>query len=85
MVYASLRMPLRPGTFGGCLVLIALLAIRPVCRSDTNLKNGRTATIVIVGRPFVPGRIIDVSTNVADILDFRQAGEAIVQIEVVQR
>jgi rare lipoprotein A len=52
----------------------------------TNLKNGRTAMVVIVGRgPFVPGRIIDVSTNVADILDFRQAGEAIVQIEVVRK
>ena len=52
----------------------------------TNPKNGRSATVVIVGRgPFVPGRIIDVSTNVAEILDFRQAGEAIVQIEVVQR
>jgi rare lipoprotein A len=52
----------------------------------TNLKNGRTATVVIVGRgPFIPGRIIDVSTNVADILDFRQAGEAIVQIEVLQK
>jgi rare lipoprotein A len=52
----------------------------------TNLKNGRTATVVIVGRgPFIRGRIIDVSTNVADILDFRQAGEAIVQIEVVQK
>jgi peptidoglycan lytic transglycosylase len=51
----------------------------------TNLKNGRNATVVIVGRgPFVPGRIIDGSTNVADILDFRQAGEAIVLIEVVR-
>jgi rare lipoprotein A len=52
----------------------------------TNLMNGRTATVVIVGRgPFIPGRIIDVSTNVADILDFRQAGEATVQIEGVQK
>jgi rare lipoprotein A len=52
----------------------------------TNLNNGRTAIVVIVGRgPFVPGRIIDVSTHVADILDFRQAGEAIVQVKVVQK
>jgi rare lipoprotein A len=52
----------------------------------TNLRNGRTATVVVVGRgPFVRGRIIDVSTSVANILDFRQAGEAIVQIEVMQR
>jgi rare lipoprotein A len=31
----------------------------------TNLKNGRVATVVIVGRrPFARGRIIDVSTKV---------------------
>jgi rare lipoprotein A (peptidoglycan hydrolase) len=43
-------------------------------------------TVVIVGRgPFIPGRITDVWTNVADILDLRQAGEAIVQIEVLQK
>jgi rare lipoprotein A len=37
----------------------------------TNLKNRRTATVVIVGRgPFVPGRVIDVSTEVADLFGF---------------
>ena len=51
----------------------------------TNLGNGRTATVVIVGRgPFVRGRIIDVSTKVADLLAFRQAGVASVKIELVQ-
>jgi rare lipoprotein A len=51
----------------------------------TNLNNGRTATVVIIGRgPFVRSRIIDVSTDVADVLEFRQAGETRVKIEVVQ-
>jgi rare lipoprotein A len=52
----------------------------------TNLSNGRSTTVVIVGRgPFVPGRIIDLSTAAADELGFRQAGVAKVQIELVQQ
>jgi Lytic transglycolase len=52
----------------------------------TNLKNGRVATVVIIGRgPFARGRIIDVSTEVADLLQFRQSGAARVKIEVAQR
>ena len=52
----------------------------------TNLGNGRTAMLVIVGRgPFVGGRIIDVSTAAADALGFRGAGLARVKIELVRR
>jgi rare lipoprotein A len=51
----------------------------------TNLSNGRSATVVIVGRgPFINGRIIDLSTAVADALGFRQAGVAKVKIELVK-
>jgi peptidoglycan lytic transglycosylase len=52
----------------------------------TNLANGRTATVVVVDRgPFIRSRIIDVSTNAANVLGFRQAGVARVKIEVVDR
>jgi rare lipoprotein A len=69
---------------GGLVAAHRTLAIGSHVRV-TNLKNGRAATVVIVGRgPFVPRRIIDVSTDVADLLDFRKAGEASVKIEVVQ-
>ena len=51
-----------------------------------NLGNGRSATVVIVGRgPFIGGRIIDVSTSAADLLGFRQAGVARVKLEIVDR
>jgi rare lipoprotein A len=51
----------------------------------TNLGNGKSTTVVIVGRgPFVPGRIIDVSKSAAEALGFRQAGVAQVRIETVQ-
>ena len=52
----------------------------------TNLGNGRTATLVVVGRgPFVGGRIIDVSTAAADALGFRREGIARVQIDPVRQ
>src|SRR5271170_8082566 len=42
-----------------------------------NLDNGRSAVVIIVDRgPFYRGRIIDVSTNAADVLGFRRAGVA---------
>jgi rare lipoprotein A len=51
-----------------------------------NLANGRSTTVVIVGRgPFIRSRIIDVSTSAADVLGFRQAGVATVRLEVVDR
>ena len=36
-----------------------------------NSDNGREATCVVIGTgPFVPGRVIDVSASVADVLGF---------------
>ncbi|HXW19975.1 MAG TPA: septal ring lytic transglycosylase RlpA family protein [Roseiarcus sp.] len=50
----------------------------------TNLANGRVATLIVVDRgPFIRNRIIDVSTNAADVLGFRRAGIAKVRIEIV--
>jgi rare lipoprotein A len=50
----------------------------------TNLGNGRQATVVVVDRgPFIRNRILDVSTNAAEALGFRQAGLARVKIEVL--
>jgi rare lipoprotein A len=47
-----------------------------------NLDNGRNVTVVIVDRgPFAHGRIIDISTVAADVLDMRQAGIARVRLE----
>ena len=48
----------------------------------TNLRNGRTVLVRVNDRgPFVRGRIIDVSTQAADSLGFRQAGVATVRVE----
>jgi len=50
----------------------------------TNLSNGRSAVLTIVDRgPFIRGRIIDVSTRAAEVLDFRRAGVARVKVEVL--
>ena len=50
----------------------------------TNLGNGRSAILTIVDRgPFIRGRIIDVSTRAAEVLDFRRAGVARVKVELV--
>jgi rare lipoprotein A len=47
-----------------------------------NLDNDRSAVVKIVGRgPFIRGRVIDVSTEAAVALGFRQAGVAHVRIE----
>jgi rare lipoprotein A len=50
----------------------------------TNLANNRNVTVVVVDRgPWLPTRIIDLSTRAADVLGFRSAGLAQVRIEVV--
>jgi len=49
-----------------------------------NLDNGRAAVVESVDRgPFIPGRIIDVSTAAAGVLGFRALGTAHVQIEKI--
>jgi rare lipoprotein A len=43
----------------------------------TNLANGRSATVVVGDRgPFVDGRVVDVTPNVADQLEIRKSGVA---------
>jgi rare lipoprotein A len=49
-----------------------------------NLANGRSVVVTIVGRgPFIRGRVIDVSTEAAVALGFRQAGVAHVRIDQI--
>ena len=51
-----------------------------------NLANGRSVVVTIVGRgPFIRGRVIDVSTEAAVALGFRQAGVAHVRIDQIWR
>ena len=48
----------------------------------TNLKNGRSAEVVVNDRgPFVNNRIIDLSDKAADILGFKNQGTAKVRVE----
>ncbi len=48
----------------------------------TNLDNGRQIVLRITDRgPFAPGRIIDVSERAAELLGFKRAGVANVQVE----
>jgi rare lipoprotein A len=50
----------------------------------TNLSNKRSVVLVVNDRgPFIEGRIIDVSSGAADILDFRHAGLAQVLVETL--
>jgi rare lipoprotein A len=50
----------------------------------TNLANNRNVTVVVVDRgPWLPTRIIDLSTRAADVLGFRSAGVTQVRIEVL--
>ena len=51
-----------------------------------DLDNGRNVVVTIVDRgPYAStGRIIDLSTVAADVLDMRQAGVARVRLELVQ-
>jgi len=50
----------------------------------TNLRNGRSIVVRVNDRgPFVRGRIIDVSSRVATLLDFRSTGVARVKVDYV--
>lgn len=52
----------------------------------TNLRNGRAVMLTVNDRgPFIRGRIVDVSTQAASILGFRQAGVVPVRIETMGR
>ena len=51
----------------------------------TNLENGRTARLIVNDRgPFVRGRILDVTTHAAEVLDFRNKGVARVRVETTK-
>lgn len=50
----------------------------------TNLRNGHQLVLTINDRgPFIKGRIVDVSTQAAEILGFRHAGLAPVRVETM--
>jgi rare lipoprotein A len=50
----------------------------------TNLGNGYSMIVRVNDRgPYSPGRIMDVSSRVADMLDFKSAGTARVKVEYV--
>jgi len=50
----------------------------------TNLGNGFSMIVRVNDRgPYAPGRIMDVSSRVADMLDFKSAGTAKVKVEYV--
>jgi rare lipoprotein A len=49
-----------------------------------NLDNGRSVVVKIVDRgPYIRGRVIDVSPDVAGALGFREAGLAHVRLEQI--
>ena len=51
----------------------------------TNLKNGRSATVMINDRgPFVKGRIIDLSYAAARVLDMLETGVVPVRIDILK-
>jgi len=51
----------------------------------TNLGNNRSVVVTINDRgPFLPGRVIDVSTHAAEALGFRSAGVAKVRVEALR-
>lgn len=50
----------------------------------TNLSNGRSCKVAVRDRgPYIPGRLIDVSTAVAEKLGFRRKGLERVRVEVL--
>jgi rare lipoprotein A len=50
----------------------------------TNLRNGKTTTVIVADRgPFSGGRLLDVSAVAAETLDFKQHGSAMVRIETL--
>jgi rare lipoprotein A len=52
----------------------------------TNLRNHYSMIVRVNDRgPFAPGRIMDVSRRVADLLDFRRTGTTMVKVEYVGR
>ncbi len=52
----------------------------------TNLANGRSLVVRVNDRgPFTRGRVIDVSSQAASMLDFKRAGTAKVQVEYIGR
>lgn len=52
----------------------------------TNLRNHYSMIVRVNDRgPFAPGRIMDVSRRVADLLDFRRTGTTLVKVEYVGR
>ncbi|WP_395666617.1 septal ring lytic transglycosylase RlpA family protein [Methylocella sp.] len=49
----------------------------------TNLANKKSVVLTVNDRgPFIPGRIVDVSTSAADALGFRRQGVAQVALQV---
>lgn len=56
----------------------------PVMARVTNLENGKQIVVRINDRgPFVRGRIIDLSSRAAELLDFRNDGVAKVRVEYI--
>ncbi|MEF2074344.1 septal ring lytic transglycosylase RlpA family protein [Consotaella aegiceratis] len=52
----------------------------------TNVENGRSVMVRINDRgPFADGRLVDLSSRVADLLDFKSAGTAKVELDYVGR
>ena len=52
----------------------------------TNLENGRSVVVRVNDRgPFKRGRVMDLSSRAADLLDFKQKGTALVRIEVLDK
>ena len=50
----------------------------------TNLANNHSAVLMVNDRgPFIRGRIVDVSTQAANVLGFRRAGVVPVRIETM--
>jgi rare lipoprotein A len=50
----------------------------------TNLQNGRSATVNVEDRgPHALGRVIDVSPAVADQLDLKKQGTAVVEVKPI--
>lgn len=51
----------------------------------TNRKNGRSIIVRVNDRgPFHGGRVMDLSKRVADLLDFRRAGTAVIKVEYLR-
>ena len=50
----------------------------------TNLQNGRSATVNVQDRgPYARGRVMDVSSSVADQLDLKKQGTALVEVKPI--